>query len=107
MIVSCLQARGPIPISIEWYNPQDLLVSKDDGDEVNQQAAGDGRIAYLKFQSYQQSQGGRYECRVTVQGNNTERLSVCIGEHYTFVLTVKPATCTKYILPVLRTHHAN
>ena len=68
-------------------------MSRDGGDEVNQQAAGGGRIAHLNFHSYQQSQGGKYECRVAGPANNTERLPVCIGERYTFVLTVKPATC--------------
>ena len=37
------------------------------------------RIVHLNFQSYHQSQGGRYECRVAVPGNNSERLPVCIG----------------------------
>ena len=78
--VFCVQATGPVPTSIEWYNLQGQLVSKDGGDEVNQQAAGGGRIAYLIFQSYQQSQGGKYECRVVGPGNNTETLAVCIGE---------------------------
>ena len=77
--VYCLQVRGPVPTSIEWYNPQGQLVSKDGGDAVNQQGAGGGRIAYLNFQSYQQSQSGKYECRVNVSGNNLERLPVCIG----------------------------
>ena len=65
-------------------------------DEVNQQAT--GRLAYLNFQSYQQSQGGKYECRVAGPGNNTKSLSVCIGEHYTFVLTVKSATSDSEVL---------
>ena len=56
-------------------------MSKNNMEEVNQvAAAGGGRVAYLTFQSYQQSQGGKYECRVAGPGNNTERLSVCIGE---------------------------
>ena len=55
-------------------------MSKDGSDAVNQQASGGGRIAHLNFLSYQQSQGGKYECRVTGPVNNTERLSVCIGE---------------------------
>ena len=56
-------------------------MSKDVGDEVNQYAGGGGgRLAVLTFQSYQQSQGGKYECRVAVPGNNLERLPVCIGE---------------------------
>ena len=59
--------------------------------EVNQ--AGSSRAAILTFRNYQQSQGGQYECRVTGPGNNTERLPVCIGERYTFLLTVKPVTC--------------
>ena len=55
-------------------------MSKDFGDAVNQQAAGGGRTAHLTFQSYKQSQGGQYECRVTGPGNNLEGLPVCIGE---------------------------
>ena len=78
--VYCVQATGPVPTSIEWYNPQGLLVSKDGGYEVNQQTAGGGRIALLNFRSYQQSQGGKYECRVAGPWNNTERLPVCMGE---------------------------
>ena len=82
--VSCLQAIGPVPTSIEWYNPQGQLVSNDSGDEVNQQAAGGDRVVRLNFRSYQQSQGGMYECRLAGPGNNTERLPVCIGERYIF-----------------------
>ena len=78
--VFCVQTTGPVPTSIEWYNPQDQLVSTHGGDAVNQQAAGGGRIVHLNFLSYQQSQGGKYECRVASLGNNTERLGVCIGE---------------------------
>ena len=75
-----MQATGPVPTSIEWYNSQGQSVSGDSRDAVNQQAAGGGRIVYLNFPSYQQSQGGKYECRVTGPGNNSETLSVCIGE---------------------------
>ena len=75
-----MQATGPVPTSIEWYNPQGQLVSRNGGDSVNQAVAGGGRVAYLTFQSYQQSQGGKYECRVAGPGNNTESLPVCIGE---------------------------
>ena len=85
--VYCVQATGQLPTSIEWYNPQDQLVSSNNKEEVNQ-ADVRGRGATLTFQSYQQSQGGKYECRVAGPGNNTERLPVCIGERYTFVLTV-------------------
>ena len=76
--VYCLQT-GPVPTSIEWYNPQDQLVSSNNREEVNQ-AVGGGRVSTLTFQSYQQSQGGAYECRMVVPGNNLESLSVCIGE---------------------------
>ena len=55
-------------------------MSRDGGDAVNQQAGGGGRAAHLNFQSYQRSQGGKYECRVAGPGNNTERVPVCIGE---------------------------
>ena len=82
--VTCLQATGPMPTSIEWYNPQGQLVSNDSGDEVNQRSAGGARSVRLNFHSYQKSQGGMYECRVAGPGNNTERLTVCIGECYTF-----------------------
>ena len=68
-----------MPTSIEWYNPQGQLVSKDGGDAVNQAGAGGGRIALLNFRSYQQSQGGKYECRVAGPGNNLEWLPVFIG----------------------------
>ena len=78
----CLQPTSPAPTAIEWYNPQGQLVSRDGGDEVNQGAAG-GTAALLNFQSYQQSQGGKYECKVTGPGNNLEKLLVCIGECYT------------------------
>ena len=80
--VLCVQPTGPVPTAIEWYNPQGQLVSRNDGDQVNQGAAG-STAAFLNFPSYQQSQGGRYECRVTGPGNYSEKLSVCIGECYT------------------------
>ena len=35
--------------------------------------------AVLTFRSYQQNQGGKYECRVTGPGNNSETLPVRIG----------------------------
>ena len=68
-------------------------MSRNNSEEVNQVAGtGGGRVAVLIFRSYQQSQGGAYECKVAGPGNNMERLPVCIGECYTFLLTVKPAT---------------
>ena len=79
-IVDCLHVTGPVPNSTEWYDPQGQLVSRDSGDEVYQTGTGGGRVAYLHFQSYQQSQGGKYECRVAVPGDNLEKLPVCIGE---------------------------
>ena len=74
-------ATGPVPTSIEWYNPQGQLVLKNNRKEVSQ-AAGGGRAVTLTFRSYQQSQGGKYECRVAGPGNYTESLSVCIGERH-------------------------
>ena len=79
----CAQPAGPVPTAIEWYNPQGQLVSRDGEDEVNQASAG-STATLLNFQSYQPSQGGTYECRVTGPGDNLEKLSVCIGECYTF-----------------------
>ena len=78
----CLQVTGPVPTSIGWFNPESQLVSRDFKDEVNQAATGGGRVAYLNFRNYSQSQGGKYECRVVGPGNNLEMLSVCIGECY-------------------------
>ena len=80
--VYCVQVTGPVPTAIEWYNPQGQLVSRNGGDEVNQ-ADISGTATLLNFRSYQQSQGGRYECRVTGPGNYSEKLLVCIGECYT------------------------
>ena len=80
----CLQLTGPVPTAMEWYNPQGQLVSKDGRDEVNQAIIAGGSAAALTFLSYQQSQGGKYECRVTGPGANFEKLPVCIGEPYTF-----------------------
>ena len=77
--VFCVQATGPVPTSIEWYNPQGQLVSRNNRDAVNQAGGGD-RSARLTFRTYQQNQGGKYECRVAGLGNNLERLAVCISE---------------------------
>ena len=85
--VTCVHATGQVPTSIEWFDSQGQLVSRDSGDEVYQTAGG-AKVAYLDFQSYQQSQGGKYECRVAVSGNNLERLSICIGECYTLGVAV-------------------
>ena len=60
-------------------------MTRDGGAEVNQAVAG-GRVARINFQGYQQSQGGKYECRVTGPGNYSEKLSVCIGECYNWWL---------------------
>ena len=80
--VHCEQRRGPLPTSIEWYDPQGQQVSRDSSEEVNQVAGpGCGKVAILTFQSYQHCQGGKYECRVAGPGNNLETLSVWIGEH--------------------------
>ena len=78
--VLCGQNTGPVPTSIKWYNPEGQLVSSNNRDEVNQAAGGGGRVSALTFQSYQQSKGGKYECRVAGPGNNMERLAVCISE---------------------------
>ena len=83
--VYCVQATGPVPTSIEWFNPEGQLVSRDNKKEVTQvTGTGGGRGAILNFRSYQQSLGGAYECRVAGPGNNLERVLVCIGECYTF-----------------------
>ena len=80
--VHCEQRTGPLPTSIEWYNPQGQQVSRDSSEEVNQVTGpGCGKVAILTFQSYQQCQGGKYMCRVAGPGNNLETLSVWIGEH--------------------------
>ena len=79
--MSCVQVTGLVPTSIEWYDPQGQLVSRDSGDEVRQGVIIIGKsAAFLIFDRYQQSQGGKYECRVAVPGNNLEKLPACIGE---------------------------
>ena len=83
--VACLQLTGPLPTSIDWYDPQGQLVSTDSGDKVYQAGTGGGRVANLHFKSYQRSQGGKYECRVAVPGNNLEKLPICIGEWHPLV----------------------
>ena len=79
----CLQPAGPVPTAMEWYNPQGQLVSRNNSYRVNQAVVSGVRAAFLNFRSYQQSQGGKYECRVTDPGANLEKLPVCIGEWYT------------------------
>ena len=74
-----MEDTGPVPTSIEWYNPHGQLVSRNKKEEVNQ-AGSSSRAAFLTFRSYQQSQGGKYVCRVAGPGNNSETISVCIGE---------------------------
>ena len=82
--VFCVQAIEPVLTSIEWYNPQGQLVSSNYRDDVHQ--AGDRvKAAILTFQSYQQSQGGKYECRVAGPGNKTEGLLVYISESYSLI----------------------
>ena len=81
-----LQPTGPKPTAIEWYNPQGQLVSTDGRDEVNQAVISGGRAALLSFIRYQQSQGGRYECRVAGPEDNVEKLPVCIGECYMYLM---------------------
>ena len=94
--VLCLQPTGPVPTSIQWYNPQGQLVSRKGGDAVRQHITSKGSV--LIFQSYQQSQGGKYECRVSVSENILENLSVCIGEYrgvtVTTWLNVQVNCCT-------------
>ena len=80
--VLCVQPTGPVPTAVDWYDPQGQLVSRRGEDEVNQ-GGGGNRATFLNFRSYQQSQGGKYECRVTGPGNNLEKLPVCIGKCYT------------------------
>ena len=68
-------------VLIEYSVYIDSLVSRDPRNKVNQARSAGGRHAVLIIQSYQQSLGGKYECRVVVLGNNLENLSVCVGEY--------------------------
>ena len=76
----CLQLTGPVPITIQWYNPEGELVSGNSGHAVHQFVVGQGRAAYLNFRSYSPSHRGRYECRVLHRNNRMEISRVCIGE---------------------------
>lgn len=80
--VPCVQLTGPVPTATGWYNPRGQLVSRDVWDEVHQVHSGAGRIAYLNFRNYQQSQGGTYECRVAVPGRSLETLPLLISQCY-------------------------
>ena len=80
-IIFCVSPTT-VPTSIGWYDPQGQLVSRDGWDDVRQTSHVDKKKAFLIFESFRQSQGGKYECRVAVPGNNSN-LSVCIGEWYT------------------------
>ena len=71
----CVQVNA---LAIKWYNPQGQLVSR--GSEDVRQGAVSSEATYLIFASYHESQSGKYECRVTLPGNNSEKLSVCVGE---------------------------
>ena len=71
--------RTPMPSSIEWYNPEGLLVSKDRNDAVNQASSSNVAIP-LTFRRFQERQSGRYECRVAGPGDILEKLPVHIGE---------------------------
>ena len=86
------------PISIEWYNPEGLLVSKEANDAVNQASNSNAYIP-LTFRRYQESQGGRYECRVAGPANTLEKLPVCIGE--TQMESHKCKKCS-YIFQILK-----
>ena len=55
-------------------------MSRSDGDAVNQALTVRGRAAILTFHSYQRSQGGKYECKVDLPGNYTEKLLAFISE---------------------------
>ena len=55
-------------------------MSRSGGDEVNQAVAVGGNVALLTFQSYRRSQRGKYECRVDLPGNYTEKLLAFICE---------------------------
>ena len=68
-----------MPTSIEWYNSEGLLVSKDDDGVVNQASNSNVSIP-LTFRRYRERQGGRYECRVAGPGDTLKKLPVCIGE---------------------------
>ena len=76
----CRYRTGPAPTEVAWYNPQGRMVSNSSGLSVHQFIADSGRAAILHFTHYQERQGGKYECRVTVPGKNTVKLPVCIGE---------------------------
>ena len=91
--VYCELVTRPVNAStIEWYDPQGQLVSGDSENEVRKGIL--DRKAYIICDGYQQSQGGKCECRVDVTGNNLEKLPVCIGE-------AKPCVTTDCYSPTI------
>ena len=77
--VFCMHFTEPAPAGIMWYNPQDRPVSRSSGDAVYQFSGDGGRVAILRFKSYQQRQSGTYKCRVDIH-EKMLMLPVCIGE---------------------------
>lgn len=62
-----------------WHNPHGQLVSRNLTVEVNPVVgSAGGRAAILTFHK-NQSQGGKYKCRIAVPGNNFEKLPACVG----------------------------
>lgn len=78
-IVYCKQPTGPVT-TIKWYDSQGQLVGSDGRDQMVRQSNTVANTAHLIFENYTQSQGGKYECRVDVLGNISEKLPVCIGK---------------------------
>ena len=70
-----------------WYDPQGQLVSTGNENDVTQAVAFDGLAASLIFHEYEESQSGRYECRVNSPRKRRERLAVCIGECHIHVMS--------------------
>ena len=81
--VLCREVGITVPNELQWYGPQCRLVSSDPSADVYQlqlQTApllgNQGKAVLLVFKSYQQSQGGKYECRVRSTVNEVPRLQV-------------------------------
>lgn len=84
--VLCREVGVTAPKEVQWYDPHCRLVSTNPTEDVYQTnpVSGDqGRAVLLVFKSYQQSQGGKYYCRVErtlSEGSQLLVLPLIIGE---------------------------
>lgn len=100
--VLCQEVGVTVPSELQWYDPHCLPVSTDLSEDVHQLQTvpllgEQGRAVLLVFKSYQESQRGKYECRVRRTVNEASQLQVLpllVGK---WPLSKVHATCCDYM----------